>query len=64
MTQLNCVTCAKPATVSVLADPFGKSDMLRSYCAEHAPLVKIGIVARAQNDTPVAVQRVVMSWFP
>lgn len=66
--QLYCENCESPAVVSMLADPFGKSDAVRNFCAVHTPdqLRSDGgwPERRAQNDTPNAVQRVVMSWFP
>jgi len=34
MTNL-CDVCGKPATQSMLKDPFGKSDALRFVCGEH-----------------------------
>lgn len=35
--KLVCATCGEPATLSVRVDPFGKSDVMRSFCAKHAP---------------------------
>lgn len=41
MSQVSlCSVCGKLACVAVLKDPFGKSDVMVPYCADHAPRVR------------------------